>query len=117
MMSKTRIDAITARWGGKRILDARKSWNDECEDGVIVDLLSDRAAIIAELEKVRRNHLRNQLRRAELAAKTFAHVARQDPAHSTVTPRRLRRAARNRDRWRKVVEAIRVAIEQTGATA
>jgi len=65
-----------------------------------------------ELGRVRRNHLRNQLRRAELAAKTFAHIARQDPAYSMVTLRRLRRAARNRDRWRRVVEAIRAALER-----
>ena len=76
-------------------------------------IASELQVVRAELARTKRNHLRNQLRRADLAANAHAYVARQGGMSSSPQiPKRLRRAARNRDRWRKVADAIRAALER-----
>jgi hypothetical protein len=89
----------------------------------IEEIRADRDALRAELdrakgemERVRRNHLRRMLRQAQLAARSFAHIAKQGGLSSNPQPpKRLRRAARNRVRFATLADALAAALFRTDA--
>jgi hypothetical protein len=74
-------------------------------------LASDLQAKTAELERVRRNHLRKMLRQAQLAARTFSHIAKQGGLSARpLPPKTLRRAERNRIRFASLSDALCAAL-------